>query len=357
MTLKQIPPRGSVGNSKRITKFADNKNNIRMKFMIKSVAGRPEKEGDTFIRYTGNSEPFGRGDEMASEKIGVLPDGTPKLRFRTGLEENQIQYMGWFSTEQKEEHKKLLREYRPKIANFFGGNEVIENTNRYFWYEDKERNRIKVTNDTLDKVFDMKNIPHALFYFNVMGGAFLEVIAPTKQMAEEKGIQHYLVIDTDFQDDVVDDYVTKANAYSLLTELDRDGGDALLFLGWVLQSNTKGFGAYTRSSSKNELLKYHAEFIEGKLSKTKRNCPKDFITEATRWKEGGLLKNKLMMEAYLKAAEYYSYLNTNKENKYQLPSGTVLGNTILEAADTILKPKNVADSDALRNFVEAKWKE
>jgi hypothetical protein len=329
-----------------------------MKFMIKSVAGRPEKEGDTFIRYTGNAEPFARGDEMASEKIGVLPDGTSKLRFRTGLEENQIPYFGWLSEEQKNEHKKLLKEYRPKIANFFGGNEVIDPTNRYFWFEDKERNRIKVTNDTLDKVFDMKNIPHALFYFNVMGGAFLEVIAPTKQMAEEKGIQHYLVIDTDFQDDVVDDYVTKAEAFASMMELSKEAeGDALLYLAWVLQSNTKGFGAYTRSSSKSELIKYHAEFIEGKLSKTKRNCPKEFNEAYTRWKEGSLVKSKLMMEAYLKAAEYYAYLNTNKENKYQLPSGTIIGNTIAEATDTIMRPKQQADADALRNFVEAKWKE
>lgn len=329
-----------------------------MKFMIKSTAGRPEKEGDTFIRYTGNSEPFARGDEMAADKIGVLPDNTPKLKFKTGLEENQIRYLGWFSEEQKEAHKKLLKEYRPIIANFFGGDEVIEPTNRYFWFDDKERNKIKITNETLDRVFDMKNVLHALLYFNVAGGAFLEVVAPTKKMAEDKNIPHYLVIDTDFQDDVVDDYSSKANAYALLMELDRQSeGDSLLFLAWCLQTGTKAFGAYTRSSSKGDLIKYHAEFIEGKLSKTKRNCPKDFLSYAEKWKEGGLIKNQIIMEAYLKAAEYYSYLNTNKDNKYQLPSGTVIGNTIEEGVANILKPKNSADADALRNYVEAKWKE
>lgn len=335
-----------------------------MKFMIKSLAGRPEKEGDTFIRYTGNSEPFARGDEMGTTVIGSLgidPKtgvSIPKLKFKTGLDEDQVDFYGWFSPEQKVEHKKLIKEYRPIIAQYFGGKEVIDSTNGYFWFNDKERNRIKVTNDTLDKVFDMKNISHALLYFNVMGGAFLEVLAPTKTMSEERSIPHYIVIDTDFQDDIADDYISKGQAYALLMELEKIAeGDALLFLAWCLQSGNKSFGAYTRASNKSELIKYHSEFIEGKLSKTKRNCPKDFLNYAERWKEGGLVKNKLMMEAYLKAAEYYSYLNTNKENKYQLPSGTVIGNNMEDAVTNILKPKNVQDSDALRNFVEAKWKE
>lgn len=328
-----------------------------MRFMIKSLAGNPEKEGDTFIRYTGNSEPFARGDEMAATKIGVLPDGTPKLKFRTGLDEDQIQFYGWLSTEAKELHKNLLADYKPIIAERFGGREVIESTNRFFWFDDNERNKIKITNETLFKVFDMKNVEYALFYFNVMGGAFLEVVAPTKQMAEDKNIPHYLVLENDFSDDVSDDYSLKADAYSLMKELSNSDGDSLLYLAWCLQTGSKAFGAYSRSSGKSEMIKYHAEFIEGKLTKTKRNCPKDFVKYAESWKEGGILRNKIIMEAYLKSAEYYSYLNANKENKYQLPSGLVLGVSIEDSITTILRPKNTSDCDALRNFVEAKWKE
>lgn len=328
-----------------------------MRFMIKSLAGNPEKEGDTFIRYTGNSEPFARGDEMATTRIGVLPDGTPKLKFKTGLEMDQIQFYGWLSPEGKELHNKLLAEYLPIITEKFGGKDVIDSTNKFFWHEDNERNKIKITNETLTKVFDMKNVEYAMFYFNVMGGAFLEVVAPTKEMAQEKNIPHYLVLEGDYVDDIMDDYSLKGEAYSLLTDLKKTDGDALLFLAWCLQTGTKSFGAYTRSSPQKDLLMYTAEFIEGKLTKTKRNCPKDFIKYAEGWKEGGLVKNKIMMEAYLKSAEWYSYLNTNKENKYQLPSGLVIGVNMTEAVTTMLKPKNVNDSDALRNFVEAKWKE
>lgn len=328
-----------------------------MKFMIKSNTGSVQKENDgTIIRYTGNAEPFKRGDEMAVKKIGEDKNG-PKLEFTTGLEENKIKYYGWFTPEQKEEYLKLLENYKPNLEDYYGGAETLDPTNKYFWLS-PERNRITITNESLNRIFDMKNVEHAMFYFNVMGGAFLEVIAPTQTMAEVKKIPHYLVLETENTDEEADDYVTKADAYANLRQLDKEeGGDALLYLAWILQNKSKGFGAYSRSSTKSELIKYHGEFIEGKLTKTRRNCPKDFLLASDKWKEGGLVREALQVEAYLKAAEYYSFLNTNRENKYELPSGVILGASMEEAIDTIRKPKNRKDLDTLRNFVENKWKE
>lgn len=328
-----------------------------MKFMIKPNAGKPEKEGDAFIRYTGNAEPFSRTDEMKIKKVGVEPNGAPKLKYTTGLDEDQVKFYGWLTDEQKEEHLRLLREYKPIIAESQGGEDVIRSDNKYYW-SSPERNIIRVVNETQNRIFDMSNPENAIVYFNIMAGAFLEVVAPTKQMAEDKQIPHYVLLESDVHDEVADDYSTKADAYMNLKIMDREeGGDALLFLAWVLQAKSKGFGAYTRSTPKTEILKYHGEFIEGKLSKTKRNCPKEFVQLTEKWKEGGLVREAIQIEAYLKAAEYYSYLNTNRENKYELPSGAVLGTTIEEAVETIRKPKNRKDLEALRTFVENKWKD
>lgn len=331
-----------------------------MKFQIKCVAGKPKKEGDVFIRYEGISEPFTHGDEMGCVKIGVDKDGTPKLKFRTGLDEDQVDFYGWFNTQEKAEFKEFLKNHREKIVRSFGGEDVVDSTNRYFWLDDVDRNRLKIDNETLNIVYDTNNLEHCLLYINIMGGAFLELVAPTKEMAESPrtGLRYYVEIESNFTDEDVDDYLTKAEAYSYLTELKDAEGDSLLFLAWCLQSMAKSFGAYSRSSTKLELIKYHAEFIEGKLNKTgKKNTIKEFIEYSKKWKTGGLSREGLMVEAYLKAAEYYSYLNTNKDNKYELTSGLILGLNMEEAVKKIRKPVNTEELQKLRDFVENKWKE
>jgi hypothetical protein len=326
-----------------------------MKFMIKPLAGQPVREGDTIVRYTGNSEPFLRGDVMYSERIGGT-DENPIIKFATGLDADQIKFCNWFSEEQKVELEKLLEQYKPILETKFGV-EALDSKNKYFWTK-PEYYKIRIDNDTEGQVFDLKKPEQALLFFNIMGGAFLEVVAPNKTMAEVKGIPHYLVLETDVVDEVADDISVKTDAYVALRQLEKsEGGDALMYIAWCLQTETKGFGAYTRSTPKSELIKYHGEFIEGKLSKTKRNCPKDFVAYADKWLEGGLVKNKVMIEAYLKAADFYSYLNTNAENKYQLPSGVVLGATIEASVDSILKPRQAKDFEALRDVVESKGTE
>ncbi len=79
-----------------------------MRFLIRPLSDKPEKEGDVFIRYTGNSEPFARGDEMANTQVGVNADKSPIVKFRTGLDEDQIKFYGWFTKEEQEEYKKFL---------------------------------------------------------------------------------------------------------------------------------------------------------------------------------------------------------------------------------------------------------
>lgn len=331
-----------------------------MKFQIKSVAGKPKKEGDVFIRYEGISEPFRHSDSMGCSRIGVDKDGSAKLKFRTGLDEDQIDFYGWFNKEEKEQFREFLKNNRDLIVRNFGGEDVIDSTNKYFWLEDVDRNIFSIDNETLNIIYDTKNIEHCLLYINIIGGAFLELVAPTKEMAESPNtnLRYYVETESNFTDEDVDDYLTKAEAYSYLTELKDAEGDSLLFLAWCLQSMTKSFGAYSRSSTKLELIKYHAEFIEGKLNKNaKKNTVKEFIDYSKKWKTGGLTREGLMVEAYLKAAEYYSYLNTNKDNKYELSSGLILGLNIEEACKKIRKPVNAEELQKLRDFVENKWKE
>jgi hypothetical protein len=46
-----------------------------------------------------------------------------------------------------------------------------------------------------------------------------------------------------------------------------------------------------------------------------------------------------------------------KEKKYVTEDGTVLGNTISEAIETLNKPKFRSDFEKLRDQVEKKWNE
>ena len=72
--------------------------------------------------------------------------------------------------------------------------------------------------------------------------------------------------------------------------------------------------------------------------------------------EGKQTRPLLYAEAYIKAGEYFGFIK-QKEKKYVTHAGTVLGNTIDEAIQEIVKTKKFQDLEALRDLVEAKWKE
>lgn len=329
---------------------------MHFKFQIKSVMDKPSKEGDLIVRFTGLSEHLNVTDVLASS---MITKGNQRIqRFNTGLETSDIKFNSLIPDDQKENFRKQVEEFKTLLSEFYKGAEELEPTNIEFW-KNPDIGRFKITNSDLTKFYDTKNPKHAILYFNIMGGGYLDTIAPTKELAELHKVNFYIETENEIHDEIADDYVTKGKAFGLLSELaSKADNESLLYLAWVLHSETKGFGSYNRSTPKSELFKMHGEFIDGKLvSKRKRNCPVLFVEAAERWKDAKLGRPRIIIESYLIAADRLSYLNTNKEGRYVLPSGLELSQTYADSIDTLLKPKNTKDFEDLRDYVEKKWSE
>lgn len=330
---------------------------MSIKFQIRNTAAKAAKEGDYFVRFTGTGEPFDRVSEREVNKIGVDAQGNPKLRFNTGLDEKKVPFLPWYTQEERKEVLRQIQELKPIIIDFYGGPDVVDDTNQFFWKDVRTVNRLHLTHSNVDLHYDTSNPSHALLYLSIVSGAFVDLVAPTRDWAERHQLPHYMHLETDgvIYDD--DDSITKSEAHAALTELRKDHtSDALFILAWCLQYDTNAYGAYLRSTPMRDLVEYHIKYIEGKLStRRKRNLPKTFLEYAEKWK-GSQTRPLVYLEAYLKAAEYYNFLD-QKNKKYTTKNDVVLGATIQEAVETLMKPRFRKDLEELKEMVENKWKE
>lgn len=332
---------------------------MSIRFSIKNTASKAEKESDgTVIRYSGTSEPFRRHSERSCRKIGVDGKGEPRIIFNTGLDSEQIQHYGWYSKEEKEIIKNTLQELAPIIASYYGGQDVVDRTNYFFWKENRDVNRLSLSNDDIDVFFDTDKPPHALLYLSIISGAFIDLVAPTREWAERFQIPHYLYLETDvnlYGEEEED--ITRSDAHSELGSLRKEfGKESLYILAWCLQYDTNAFGAYNYNTPEKDLINYHIKYIDGKLvTKRKRNMPKNFIEYAKKWK-GQQTRQLLYVEAYVKAGEYFNFIS-QREKKYVTSDGTILGNTVNDAVKALMQPKFSVDLQKLREQVENKWKE
>ena len=330
---------------------------MSVKFAIRNTAGKAEKEGDQIIRFSGTGEPFNRISERDVKKVGVDGGGNPKLKFNTGLDEKRVAFLPWYTEEERKEVLKQIKELKPIITDFYGGPDVVDDSNQYFWKDDRTVNKLHLTHNNVDLHYDTKNPSHALLYLSIVSGAFEDLVAPTRDWAERHQRPHYMQLETDdliYEDD---DAILKSDAHAALTELRKEeSSDALFIIAWCLQYDTNAYGAYLRSTPVRDLISYHIKYIEGKLSlKKKRNTPKLFIEYVEKWK-GQQTRPLLYTEAYVKAGEYYNFLQ-QRNKKFTTSDNTILGATVSEAVDTLMKPKFSKDLAQLRDQVEAKWKE
>lgn len=335
---------------------------MNFKFAIKSVAGDAQREGDEVVRFSGISEPMHQGCEREVRKTGEIGSGRDLqtfVRFNTGLEPDMIEFYDWYSEAEKEALKEFIIENKPKISKFYGGDEVVKPENRYFW-EKKEVYKLFVDNYTVDKLFDTKNPSQCLMYLSIASGAFMSLVAPTKDWAERNpGIPFYLALEAEASTTDSESYVGKLQAQAALSGLSEDSGDGMFIVAWCTQYDSASYGAYSRTATpRSELIKYHSMFIDGNImgkKGKKRDCPKIFLDYANRW-NGQQTKAAVMVEAYVKAGEYYGFINSAKK-KYVTDEGTVLGNTIEECIKTLMQNKYSDDLDRLREKVEKKWNE
>ena len=331
---------------------------MSVKFAIRNTAEKAKKEGDSFIRYSGTGEPFFRKSERAARVLDFDANGFPsKWQFVTGLEEDQVDLYKWLSDEEKEVVKKTIAELKPTIERFYGGKSVVNSENSAFWRGTREVHSLKLTHDDIDIFYDTEKPQHALLYLSILAGAFTDIVAPNKEWAERYHLPHYMVLEMDTGDWAGEEDVTRSDAHAELALLRREfGKDALYILAWCLQYDTNAFGAYNYSTTEKDLVNYHIKYIDGKLvTKKKKNMPKTFIEYAEKWR-GAQTRPLLMVEAYVKAGEYFNFIK-QAEKKFVTAEGTVLGNTVKDAVDTLMKHKYKQDLENLRNAVEAKWKE
>lgn len=329
---------------------------MSIRFAIKNTAPKAIKEGNDIVRYTGVSEPFNRHSERFCKKIGVDGAGNPRLVFTTGLDEKLIPYYIWYSDEEKEVVKQEMRDLIQLIEDYYG-KEVLESTNRFFWKDDRNVSRLSLKNENIDVFYDTSKPTHALLYLSIISGAFIDLVAPTKDWADRYQIPHYLALEADNSQYEDEDEITKSDAHGALTDIRKNHGkDALFILAWCLQYDTNGYGAYTYATSEKDLINYHIKYIDGKLvNKNKKNTAKLFLDYYEKWL-GEKTRPLLYTEAYIKAGDYYSYI-IQREKKYSTIEGTLLGNTIQDAVSTIMKGKLTPEYEKLREFVEKKWNE
>lgn len=331
---------------------------MSFRFSIRETPPKAQKEGEEIIKGSGISEPYRHSTERQTNKVGIDGAGNAIVRYVTGLDTDKVDLYRWLTTdEERELMRKQIDELRPLITKAYGGDKVVEETNKFFWgRENKEVNRILVHNAT-DQVFmDTKTPSHALLYLSIMAGAFMEVVAPTKDWAEAFQVPHYLALETDDNQFDGDEDITRSEAHAALISLQKESPEALMILSWCVLSDTTTFGGVNKATSQRELMTSLVKFIDGKLvSRKKRNCPKTFMDYAERWKKP-LTKNALYVEAYLRAGEHFALIN-QREKRYTTANGTALGNTVKEAVETLLKPKFQVDLEQLRDAVETKWTE
>lgn len=328
---------------------------MAFKFSIRNTAPKAEKEGDTIVRYSGTSEPFRRISERSSTPLGYETDGSTKVMFTTGLDDSKVEFFKWYSKEEKEIVKKSIEDLRTGILNFYGGPQVLDPQNKFFWKKNVDVGRLSLDNETIDTFYDTAHPPHALLYLSVVSGAFMDLVAPTKEWAIRNQIPHYLALEEEVNTSDDEGEVTRSEAHAALTRLKKESPEALFILAWCLQYDTNGYGAYNKATSPRDLITYHIKYIEGKLvTKKKRDCAKTFIEYVEKW-EGQQTRPRLYTEAYVKAGDYFSFIQ-QKEKKYTM-DGSILGNTVEEAVENLHKSKFRQDYEKLRDLVEAKWSE
>jgi hypothetical protein len=329
---------------------------MSIRFVIKNTEGSPIKEGNTIVRYTGVSEKFIRHSDRYCKKIGVDGGGNPRLVFTTGLDDKAVKFYSWYSEEERSNVAKTIKDLRKTIEDFYG-KEVLESTNQFFWKDDKNVGRLSLRNENIDMFYDTENAPHALLYLSIISGAFIDLVAPTKDWAERHQIPHYMALE--IENDVIfdDDKVTRSDAHGALSDLRKNHGrEALYILAWCLQYDTNAFGAYNHSTREKDLVAYHIRYIDGELvTKKKRNTAKNFLEYYNKW-IGQQTRPQLYTEAYIKAGEYFNLI-LQREKKYNTLDGDTLGSTIQESVSTLMSPKMTSVYEKLRDQVEAKWKE
>lgn len=292
---------------------------------------------------------YGTGDEYHKIEVDTLSEqlvAKDKIKYITGLTQEDIQNSPVLNTEEKEIYIKSLKTVQKKIEAAFS-KDALDPFNDYFW---KGRKTFKINKETLGSIYDDENPNHLILKYNILSGSFSS-IAPSLESALRTGRPFYMIEQKEAdQQSYKDRAHFKIKAFGALKELEESGTiDALLYLTWVTLDVTQG---YTRNTSKEVLLETLVDYIEGNLvKKDKKKCAESFYNNYLRWKND---KENIITDAIFKAAVHYGMIYFDKGKYVTKAKNTILGSDEKESIDILLEGRNIAELKELKSEVETK---
>lgn len=313
-----------------------------MKFLIKTTHSPAQYEGGSQIFGTGPSPFLSSTEDLLAEPIS---DG--KVRYKTGLDEEDIKSNASLTEEEKQVYIKLVETAKERVKKAFGA-EALNFSNSTFW--NPQRTTLNINNRTFSNIFDDENIEDLIFRMSVIGGGY-SIIAPSLEIAERTGKKFYLTGEDEFvEKNYEEEYGVKRKAIAALNDiLEAKGIDALLYLTWNTVDKNNGF---TKNTSKQVFEKTLMEFIEGKHVKHgKKECAKKFYDNYIEWKNN---KEGVIAKAILNAAYHFGMLYLD-EGKFKTSKRlTVLGSTLEESLKILMKAEHTNEFIEIRKSVEEK---
>lgn len=313
-----------------------------MKFLIKALHSPVQYEGNSVI-YGSGASPF----VHSTENLFADPISKDKIRFRTGLDEQDILSNNMLLDDEKKVYIKVAENAKERIVKVYG-QDAIDPTNETFWTG--QRTILRITNSIFSNVFDDDNIEDLIFRMQIIGGGYAS-IAPTLEIAERTGRKFYLTGEDEFiEKNYTEEFGVKRKAIAALdTLLEQKGIDALLYLTWNTIESNKGF---TKNTSKPVFEKALMEFIEGKHVKVgKKECAKKFYDNYVEWKNN---KETIIARAIINAAYHFGDIYLD-EGKFKTSRRiTQLGSTLEESLKILMKPEHQNELIDIKKSVEDK---
>lgn len=317
------------------------------RFAIRSTRPEEQKQAGHIIFGTGYDVPFKHSCVVHAKQIGIDNQKQPIFEHQTGLEPKHIKNNTLLEDIEVEAFVKLQKEDLKKLQEHFGA-DSLKPTNNFFW---NEKSGFIVSNETLTTFFDKENPEHLLLYWKIIGGGYSDAIGLSYNVANQLGLPFYLTELEEEAERKTEEIGFKGKAFASLEEInERKSAEDMLWLCWILLDANKG---YTKQTAKASLYASLYAFIDGVgVKKGKKQTAKQFLDAYNLLKVD---KTKALIKAFVKAGEYFALIYSNKDNQLQIRStGTILGNTLDEAMETLAKPVHQEELEDLRREVEIK---
>lgn len=313
-----------------------------MKFLIKALHSP--------VNYEGGSQVYGSGESPFidnTEDLLAIPVTKDKVKFVTGLTEQDILSNNGLTDDEKKVYVKVAESAKEKVLRVYGEN-AVDSTNETFW--SGPRVTLKITNSIFSNVFDDENVEDLIFKMQVIAGGYTS-IAPTLEIAERTGKKFYLTGEDEFTEkNYKEEFGVKRKAIAALDEiLEQKGIDALLYLTWNTLDKNNGF---TKNTSKQVFETALMEFIEGKHVKSgKKDCAKRFYDNYVEWKNN---KDGVIAKAIVNAAYHFGELYFDDGKFKTSKRMTMLGSTLEESLKILMKPEHQNEFIDIKKTVEEK---